>query len=41
MDYLHLARERLSLDAWDDWMNGTDEVDANLEGLPMFEELLP
>ena len=37
MDYLHLARERLSLDALEAWESGGAEVTSNLDGLPMFE----
>jgi DNA modification methylase len=36
-DYLQLARERLGLTALDEWINGQEEQEANLTGLPMFE----
>ena len=36
MEYLELARQRLSLDALEAWENGGIEAEANLDGLPMF-----
>ena len=38
MEYLHLARERLELNALDAWEYGADEeVENDFDGLPMFE----
>jgi DNA modification methylase len=38
-EYLHLARQRLSLDALDAWNNGSKKDGKAVDDLPMFKEL--
>jgi DNA modification methylase len=38
LEYLHLARQRLSLDALDAWTNGSKKNGRKLSDLPMFTE---